>query len=80
MPAKSLIDGNWLRLAPVNKINFIRCYAKARQEGMTKNNIKSGFRVTGNWVVSRQKAMRHPKIQTLINPPNPPFKYPRLEQ
>ena len=49
--------------APVDKINFIRAYAKAREVGMTKKNVLSGWRVTGNWPISRAKALRHPEIQ-----------------
>ncbi|MGI0016370.1 MAG: hypothetical protein ACREBU_23365 [Nitrososphaera sp.] len=49
--------------APVDKINFIRCYAQARKEGMTKKNIQSGWRVTGNWPINRTKALSHPEIQ-----------------
>ena len=49
--------------APVDKINFIRCYAAAREEGLSKKNIESGFRVTGNWPISRRKALCHPEIQ-----------------
>jgi hypothetical protein len=48
---------------PVDKVNFIRAYAKAREIGMTKKNILSGWRVTGNWPSSRIKALRHPEIQ-----------------
>ncbi|KAJ3453537.1 hypothetical protein MRS44_017784 [Fusarium solani] len=48
---------------PMDKVNFIRVYAKARQVGMTKKNILSGWRVTGNWPISRTKALRHPEIQ-----------------
>ncbi|KAJ0130848.1 Uncharacterized protein HZ326_26052 [Fusarium oxysporum f. sp. albedinis] len=49
--------------APMDKVNFIRAYAKARGVGMTKKNILSGWRVTGNWPISRAKALRHPEIQ-----------------
>ncbi|OBS16739.1 hypothetical protein FPOA_12679 [Fusarium poae] len=49
--------------APMDKVNFIRAYAKARRVGMTKKNILSGWRVTGNWPISRAKALRHPEIQ-----------------
>lgn len=49
--------------APIDKVNFIRAYAKAREMGMTKNNILSGWRDTGNWPISRSKALRHPEIQ-----------------
>jgi hypothetical protein len=48
---------------PVDKVNFIRAYARAREVGMTKKNILSGWRVTGNWPISREKALRHPEIQ-----------------
>jgi hypothetical protein len=49
--------------APMDKVNFIRAYAKARRVGMTKKNILSGWRVTRNWPISRAKALRHPEIQ-----------------
>jgi len=49
--------------APVDKVNFIKAYAKARELGMTKRNILSGWRVTGNWPISRRKALIHPEIQ-----------------
>ncbi|RYP44863.1 hypothetical protein DL768_008726 [Monosporascus sp. mg162] len=48
--------------APVDKINFIRCYAAAREEGLTKKNIEPGFRVTGNYPLSRRKYLIHPEI------------------
>lgn len=48
---------------PVDKVNFIRAYANARQKGLTEKNILSGWRVTGNWPISRSKALRHPEIQ-----------------
>ncbi|KAL9564033.1 hypothetical protein ACKAV7_011807 [Fusarium commune] len=49
--------------APVDKVNFIKAYAKAREVGMTKKNILSGWRVTRNWPISRRKALIHPEIQ-----------------
>jgi hypothetical protein len=49
--------------APMDKVNFIRANAKARRVGMTEKNILSGWRVTGNWPISRAKALRHPEIQ-----------------
>lgn len=48
---------------PVDKVNFIRAYAKARETAMTEKIIRSGWRVTGNWPISRTKALRHPEIQ-----------------
>lgn len=46
--------------APVDKINFIRCYSKAREQ-ISKRTILSGWRVTGNWPIDRQKALKHPE-------------------
>jgi len=48
---------------PVDKINFIRAYASARQVAFTPKDIMAGWRVTGNWPISRAKAFRHPEIQ-----------------
>jgi hypothetical protein len=62
--------------APVDKVNFIRVYTKAREVGMTKKNILSGWRVTGNWSISRSKALRHPEIQEDKSDspkPSPPY-------
>ena len=49
---------------PVDKINFIKAYTKARKIGMTSKNIQAGWRVTGNWPISRAKALQHLEIQT----------------
>ncbi|KAF4336681.1 hypothetical protein FBEOM_9455 [Fusarium beomiforme] len=49
--------------APVDKVNFIRAYAKAREVGMRKATILSGWRFTGNWPINRYKALAHPEIQ-----------------
>jgi len=48
---------------PVDKVNFIRAYTKAREIGMIKKNILSGWKVIGNWPISRSKALKHPEIQ-----------------
>ncbi|KJZ73083.1 hypothetical protein HIM_07467 [Hirsutella minnesotensis 3608] len=48
---------------PVDKINFIRCYAKARKESMSKKNILAGWRATGNWPINRTRALTHPEVQ-----------------
>ncbi|KAH7471297.1 hypothetical protein FOMA001_g13318 [Fusarium oxysporum f. sp. matthiolae] len=48
--------------APVDKVNFIRAYAKARETGMRKDIILSGWRFTGNWPINRYKALAHPEI------------------
>jgi hypothetical protein len=47
----------------VDKINFIRILAEAREKGITLKNIKYAFRTTGNWPISRIKAFSHPEIQ-----------------
>ncbi|RYC79190.1 hypothetical protein BFJ63_vAg17935 [Fusarium oxysporum f. sp. narcissi] len=49
--------------APVDKVNVIRAYAKAREAGMRKEIILSGWRFTGNWPINRHKALTHPEIQ-----------------
>ncbi|RYC78448.1 hypothetical protein BFJ63_vAg18677, partial [Fusarium oxysporum f. sp. narcissi] len=49
--------------APVDKVKFIKAYVKASEVGMTKKNIISGRRVTGNWPISRRKALIHPEVQ-----------------
>ncbi|KAM5529247.1 transposase [Fusarium oxysporum f. sp. phaseoli] len=49
--------------APVDKVSFIKAYGKAREVGMRKKNILSGWRVTGNWPISRRKALIHAEIQ-----------------
>ncbi|KAM5529027.1 transposase [Fusarium oxysporum f. sp. phaseoli] len=49
--------------APVDKVNFIRAYSKAREAGMRKEIILSGWRFTGNWPINRHKALTHPEIQ-----------------
>jgi hypothetical protein len=33
---------------PIDKVNFIKAYSKARSQGLTEQNIKSAFRTTGN--------------------------------
>src|SRR5208337_4978963 len=48
---------------PVDKVNFIRAYTKARKIGMIEKNILSGWRITGNWLILRTKALRYPEIQ-----------------
>jgi hypothetical protein len=60
---KSLTKLNYLTNAtPVNKIGFLRCYISAREK-VTSKHIKSSWRVTGNWPISRRKALFHPEIQ-----------------
>ena len=44
-------------LTPIDKVNFIRTYTNARKIRMTEKNIKSGWRITGNWTISRTKTL-----------------------
>lgn len=48
--------------ALVDKVNFIKAYAKARTAAFTQKNIASGWRVTGNWPILRARALRHAEI------------------
>jgi hypothetical protein len=56
---------------PIDKINFIRAYSKARSQDLTEQNIKSAFRTTENWPISRRKALSHPEIQQIQEPSTP---------
>jgi hypothetical protein len=47
----------------IDKINFVKTYSKAREAGLTEKNIQAAFRTTGNWPISRRKALSHPEIQ-----------------
>ncbi|KAI8401859.1 hypothetical protein FOFC_18728 [Fusarium oxysporum] len=49
--------------APVDKGNFIRAYAKAREAGMRKEIVLSGWRLTGNWPINGHRALSHQEIQ-----------------
>jgi hypothetical protein len=58
--------GYWQSLtdsSPVDKINFIKAYRDAREKGFTKETVKNAWRTTGNWPISRRKAVAHPEIQ-----------------
>lgn len=44
------------------KIQFMNCLIEARK-AVTPAVLKGGFRHTGNWPISRSKALRHPEIQ-----------------
>lgn len=46
---------------PVDKINFIKALQEARQKGFTEKNIRNAWKTTGNWPISRRKAMIHPE-------------------
>src|ERR1700694_6260948 len=65
---------------PVDKVNFIRAYAKAREIGMTPKNIRSGWRVTGNWPISRRAALMHDELQAdqVELPPSPAPNKPQI--
>jgi 4-hydroxybenzoate polyprenyltransferase len=42
---------------PIGKRNFLRCYYKARLDGLTAKNIKSGWRAAGLWPVNSAKPL-----------------------
>jgi len=44
-------------LAVVVKKRFLYCYHKARTEALTESNIRSGWRATGHWPVSRHRTL-----------------------
>lgn len=44
------------------KIQFMNCLIEARKS-LTPTVIKGGWKHTGNWPISRNKALRHPEIQ-----------------
>jgi hypothetical protein len=56
---------------PIDKINFIKAYNKARSAGLTEKNILSAFRTTGNWPINRRKALSHPEIQSNVEKRTP---------
>jgi hypothetical protein len=42
---------------PIGKRNFLRCYYKARLDGLTAKNIKSGWRAGGLWPTNSAKPL-----------------------
>ena len=43
--------------SPIGKTNFLYCYQKARRDGLTRQNIISGWRTAGLWPVNRAKVL-----------------------
>jgi 4-hydroxybenzoate polyprenyltransferase len=43
--------------SPIGKQNFLSCYQKARKDGLTASNIKSGWKASGLWPVSSAKPL-----------------------
>jgi len=43
--------------SPLGKQNFLLCYQKARKDALTISNIKSGWKASGLWPVSRAKPL-----------------------
>jgi hypothetical protein len=56
---------------PVDKINFIKAYNKARKAGLAERNILSAFRTTENWPISRWNALAHSEIQQDVEKKTP---------
>lgn len=48
--------------APIGKLQFLRCYAEARKEGLRPANIKAGFRASGLYPISRAKALANAHV------------------
>lgn len=46
----------------MDKINFIKCLIEARKS-VTPRTIRHGWAITGNYPISRAKALAHPEIQ-----------------
>lgn len=62
---------------PLGKINFVRCLIEARK-AVTKRTIKHGWKITGNWPLSRSTALKHPEIQ--VDKPEETAKDPTIPQ
>lgn len=63
----------------MDKLNFIRACAKAREAGFTEKNVRAGWRINGNGPISRRKALSHLEIQEdkLAEAPTTP---PQIEE
>ena len=48
--------------SPIGKRGFLICYIRARIEGLTIQNIKSGWRATGLWPISLRKPLLSPLL------------------
>src|SRR5437667_705595 len=60
--------------SPVGKLNFLRCYSKARKDAFSEKNIKAGFQGTGIYpqnkvrVLSSRQVIAPPRQATLEPP------------
>ena len=55
---------------PIGKRNFLICYAKARKQALTSQNIKSGWRAGGLWPVNSAKPLMSRLLLDNSNKPN----------
>ena len=62
--------------SPVGKLNFMNCYAGAREEGLAAKNIKSGFYATGIWPRNRRKPLNSVQVVVPGRPKTPPAREP----
>ncbi|KAK3983848.1 hypothetical protein QBC44DRAFT_209437, partial [Cladorrhinum sp. PSN332] len=53
---------------PIGKVNFLRCYAKAREKQLTAFQINRGWRSTGIYPKNRLKALRSQYVKTESEP------------
>jgi hypothetical protein len=58
--------------APIKKIRFVQYYAKAREEGLTERNIRSGFAAAGIVPFNPNKVLSSHQVQRTIQPPRTP--------
>src|SRR5690606_12132259 len=52
----------WNDSTIVGKRNFLNCYRKARQSALTAQNIRSGWKSTGLWLVSIARPLLSPLL------------------
>jgi hypothetical protein len=58
--------------SPIGKAHILRCYARARKEGITRKNIMAAWKGAGLWPVNSAKAlMSGLLLKPLILPPVP---------
>jgi hypothetical protein len=58
--------------APIKKIRFIQYYARAREDGLTERNIRSGFAAAGIVPFNPNKVLSSSQVQRSIQPPRTP--------
>jgi len=49
---------------PIGKITFLKCYSRARDDGLTVKNIKGGWKAAGLWPINMAKPLMNPYVIT----------------